>query len=66
MITQRAYLLKDPLFKYKSAELLGNYLIQNWSKNYATCPSGVVPSPHDTEETGAIGREIESRKGIGW
>jgi hypothetical protein len=26
----------------------------------------VVTSPPDAEETGAMGREIESRRGIGW
>jgi hypothetical protein len=26
----------------------------------------VVSSPPTTEETGAMGREVESRKGIGW
>jgi hypothetical protein len=26
----------------------------------------VVSSPPATEETGAMGREIESRQGIGW
>jgi hypothetical protein len=26
----------------------------------------VVSSPPVTEDTGAMGREIESRKGIGW
>jgi hypothetical protein len=26
----------------------------------------VVSSPHASEEIGAMGREIESRQGIGW
>jgi hypothetical protein len=39
-------------------------------KNHFSCPGGiyslVLPSPPATVETGAMGREIESRQGIAW
>jgi hypothetical protein len=40
-------------------ETVGTFALTAWS-------SGIVSECHRTEETGAVGREIESRQGIGW
>jgi hypothetical protein len=56
---------KKPTFQkansYRSKVPCGNYLGSHGGVVYV-----VVLSPPATKESGAMGREIESRQGIGW
>jgi hypothetical protein len=55
---------KLALFCVKNANIFAKFFGKNIFKIITSVPGLVASSPHATEWTGAMGREIESRQGV--